>query len=98
MTLGDLSQSLVVTDSADAYASILCGNPHCAENQDMMCLSCVRDVSEVLAISFAGKRYNLAESGAKVRGDHEIVHIFPHGGYFKVGVLARREMSKRKSD
>ena len=69
-------KTLVMTDSANAYSAILPGNPMCSEKQVRISLLCVRDVMDIVTLSFIDKTFNLSDSGAKERGDFKIAHRF----------------------
>ena len=93
--LPNMVKTIVMTDSANAYSSILPGNPSCSEKQVRISLLRVRDVMDILTLSFIDKTFNLSDSGAEERGDYKIAHHFFRTGFFKVGFLGREEVSKR---
>ena len=51
----NLLKTLVLTDSANAYSSVLSGNPNVSERQTRIALSAVRDLAETIVLSFIDK-------------------------------------------
>ena len=82
LDLQNMIKTIVMTDSANAYSSILSGNPMCSEKQVRISLFCVRDVMDIITLSFIDKTFNLSDSGAKERGDYKIAHHFFRTGFF----------------
>ena len=96
LALENLVKTLLLTDSANAYSSVLSGNPSCAEKQTRIGLGCVRDRSDVITLSFIDKDFNLADATTKERSNFKILHLFFEEGYFRIGFLGREEVGKRK--
>ena len=94
--MGNLVKTLVMADCANAYSSIASGYPRCVEKQLRISLSCIRDMTDVLNISFVDKDFNLADSSTKEYGLEKIATAFLDSGYFKVGFLGRKELAVQK--
>ena len=56
---------LMLTDSANAYSSLVSGFPHTVEKSMRVILSYTRNLLTVMCISFIDKDYNLADCGTK---------------------------------
>ena len=92
-------KTLVLTDSANAYSCILSGNPKCQERQVRLTLAVVRDLSQLLVLSFIDKDYNLSDCGTKdERSNKSILLSFLDSSYFKIGFLGRSELLRRKAE
>ena len=90
-------KTLVLTDSANAYSSILCGNPHTLERQTRLTLSVVRDMGQLIVLSFADKDFNLADAGTKHdHANRAILSTFLKTGYFSIAFLGRAALLKKK--
>ena len=60
---------LVMTDSYNCYSSILPGSPKNSEKSINIQLSYIRDISEIMALTFIDKNFNLADCSTKTHGE-----------------------------
>ena len=87
-----IARMLLLTDSANIYASLLCGKGSSMGKSVRIQVSYLRDISDVMAITFLGQIYNLADSGSKDRGGHHALLVeFLTTGMFKIGFLGRKK-------
>ena len=79
-------KTLILTDSANAYSSILCGNPHTLERQTRLTLSVVRDMGHLIVLSFIDKDFNLPDAGTKhEHANTKILSTFLKTGFPALG-------------
>ena len=92
----NLLETLILTDSANAYPSVLPGNPNVSDRQTRIALSAVRDLAETTVLSFVGKNCNLADVRAKSeRSNLDILLAFLKKGRFTIGFPGGEEATKR---
>ena len=87
---------MLLTDSANAYSTVLPGNPSFAEKQTRIGLSRIRGRTDVLTSSFIDKDFNLADDATKERSNYKILHSFLSEGYFEIGFMVREEVLRRR--
>ena len=92
----NLIKTLVLADIANAYSSVLPGNPNVSERQTRIALSAVRDLAETVVLSIIDKNFNLADVGAKSdRSNLDILDMLLKTGRFTIGFLGREDIRKR---
>ena len=95
----DLRKLLVLTDSANAYASLVSGHPAPNEKKLRVLLRYVRNILNLLAISFLDKDYNLADAGAKGNlGNRRLLGIAAETNISKIGFIGRQAVKKLRDD
>ena len=88
---------LLMTDSANCFSSILSGSPSSTEKSVRIILAYLRDMCEVISLTFIDHNYNLTDSPTKEKGgNHAILLSFLRWGIFRIGFLGRRKMKEVK--
>ena len=90
---------LLMTDSANCFSSILSGSPTSIEKSARIVLAYLRDMCDVIALTFIDHNYNLTDSPTKEKGgNHAILLSFLRWGIFRIGFLGRTQMEIMKSE
>ena len=93
-----LCRMMFLTDSANCYASLLCGKPTTVEKCVRIQLSYLRDLLGAIYLTLIDKYFNMSDSSTNDRGgNHLILLNFLRFGYFKIGFLGRKITQERKS-
>ena len=88
---------LLMTDSANCFSSILSGSPSSTEKSIRIILAYLRDMCEVMSLTFIDHNYNLTDSPTKEKGgNHAIMLSFLRWGIFRIGFLGRSQMKNMK--
>ena len=93
----DLVKLLLLTDSANAYASLITGFPNTTERALRIVLAYTRNLLNIMAISFVDKDYNLADSGTKSHTVlHKLLDLALKFNFFKVGFMGRKWIASQR--
>ena len=93
----DLVKLLLLTDSADAYASLVTGFPNTTERALRIALAYTRNLLNIMAISFADIDYNLADSGTKSRTVlRKLLDLALKFDFSKVGFMGRKWIAAQR--
>ena len=88
---------LLMTDSANCFSSVLSGSPSSTEKSVRIILAYLRDMCEVISLTFIDHNYNLTDSPTKEKGgNHAIMLSFLRWGIFRIGFLGRSKMKEMK--
>ena len=92
------SKLLMLTDSANAYASLVSGSPHTVEKSMRVILSYTRNLLTAMRISFADKDYNLPDGGTKSHSVIQglIAQVLQYN-LFKIGFMGRSWIQEQRA-
>ena len=85
-----LCRAILLTDSENCYASFLSGKSSAGERSVRIQLAYIRDMAEVVAVTFFDKQYNLTDSLSKTNGWRRVlISTFLKYGQFRLGFAGR---------
>ena len=82
---------LVMTDCSNCFATINNVSIRCSEKVAKIQMSFIRDMLRLMTVSFTCGSFNLADLGAKQRGNWAIFKKLLETGYFELTFLTRKE-------
>ena len=84
---------LSMTDSANCFSSILSGAPSAVEKSVRIILAYLRDMCDVISLTFIDHNYNLTDSPTTEKGGNRAILLsFIRWGIFRIGFPGRTQM------